>query len=196
MQTLYELEDDGEIVNALARAGDGKIYAASARGVVSVFAAGDSLTVLAHNDLGERIMATPVQAPDLVIRHIGDHLLELRILTEEVFAHVGPGLDGVLLVVAVHRLLHPLGIPYDIRDVQLLERTPHPVDRLQAVGAVDDQLREQRIVVQPHLVARRYARIPAYARSGRCIQLGDAASGREKTVERILTADPTLDRVA
>ena len=40
-------------------AGDGKIYAASARGMVTVFAAGDELSVLARNDLGERIMATP-----------------------------------------------------------------------------------------------------------------------------------------
>jgi hypothetical protein len=39
--------------------GDGKIYAASARGVVTVFTHGDDLVILAHNDLGERIMATP-----------------------------------------------------------------------------------------------------------------------------------------
>jgi hypothetical protein len=39
--------------------GDGKIYAASARGVVAVFRAGEELDVMARNDLGERIMATP-----------------------------------------------------------------------------------------------------------------------------------------
>ncbi len=39
--------------------GDGKIYTASARGVVTVFAVGDELKVLAHNDLKERITATP-----------------------------------------------------------------------------------------------------------------------------------------
>jgi len=39
--------------------GDGKIYSASARGVVTVFAVGDELRVLARNDLGERISATP-----------------------------------------------------------------------------------------------------------------------------------------
>ncbi len=43
-------------------AGDGKIYTASARGVVTVFAAADELNVLARNDLGERIMATPALA--------------------------------------------------------------------------------------------------------------------------------------
>ena len=39
--------------------GDGKIYIASARGVVAVFHAGEELEVMARNDLGERIMATP-----------------------------------------------------------------------------------------------------------------------------------------
>lgn len=39
--------------------GDGKIYASSARGVVTVFEAGDTLEILAKNDLKERIMATP-----------------------------------------------------------------------------------------------------------------------------------------
>jgi outer membrane protein assembly factor BamB len=40
-------------------AGDGKVYAASAHGVVTVFTASDAVEVLARNDLGERIMATP-----------------------------------------------------------------------------------------------------------------------------------------
>ena len=39
--------------------GDGKIYAASARGVVTVFEPGDDLNILAHNEIDERIMATP-----------------------------------------------------------------------------------------------------------------------------------------
>jgi len=39
--------------------GDGKIYTASIRGVVTVFSAGDELNVLARNKLGERIGATP-----------------------------------------------------------------------------------------------------------------------------------------
>ena len=40
-------------------AGDGKIYVASQRGVVAVLRAGDTLDVLARNDLGEPILATP-----------------------------------------------------------------------------------------------------------------------------------------
>jgi outer membrane protein assembly factor BamB len=39
--------------------GDGKVYTCSRRGVVTVFTAGDTFNVLARNDLGERIMATP-----------------------------------------------------------------------------------------------------------------------------------------
>ena len=39
--------------------GDNKIYAASARGTITVFEPGDDLKILAHNDLKERIMATP-----------------------------------------------------------------------------------------------------------------------------------------
>ena len=38
---------------------NGKIYAASARGVVTVFRAGDKLEILARSNLKERIMATP-----------------------------------------------------------------------------------------------------------------------------------------
>ena len=40
-------------------AGDGKIYMASEPGVVAVLRAGDTLDVLARNDLGEPILATP-----------------------------------------------------------------------------------------------------------------------------------------
>jgi hypothetical protein len=39
--------------------GDGKIYVSSRRGVVTVFEPGDTLNVLARNNLKERIMATP-----------------------------------------------------------------------------------------------------------------------------------------
>ena len=40
-------------------AADGKIYVGSARGMMTVFEAGDKLKVLARNNLKERIMATP-----------------------------------------------------------------------------------------------------------------------------------------
>lgn len=42
--------------------GDGKIFAASARGVIIIFEAGRELEVLSRNDFKERIMATPAIA--------------------------------------------------------------------------------------------------------------------------------------
>ncbi len=46
--------------------GDGKLYAASARGEVTVFAAEAKLRVLSTTDLGERLMATPALADGTV----------------------------------------------------------------------------------------------------------------------------------
>ncbi|HXJ59049.1 MAG TPA: PQQ-binding-like beta-propeller repeat protein [Verrucomicrobiae bacterium] len=40
-------------------AGDGKIIAISQKGTATVLAAGDSLRILAHNELGAQVMATP-----------------------------------------------------------------------------------------------------------------------------------------
>ena len=54
--------------------GDQKIYTASARGVVTVFAIGDELKVLAHNDLKERIMSTPALVDGKVYIRTEKHL--------------------------------------------------------------------------------------------------------------------------
>lgn len=54
--------------------GDGKIYSASARGQVTVFAAGPTLEVLARNDLGERIMATPALVDGRIYLRSAEHL--------------------------------------------------------------------------------------------------------------------------
>jgi outer membrane protein assembly factor BamB len=55
-------------------AADGRIYAASETGTVVVFRAGDSLEVLARNELGEGIRATPaITANKLYVRTL-DHL--------------------------------------------------------------------------------------------------------------------------
>jgi outer membrane protein assembly factor BamB len=61
-------------------AGDGKVYVASQRGVVVVFAAGDHFEVLARNDLGEPIQATPALVDG-----------KLYIRTEKFLYAVGPG---------------------------------------------------------------------------------------------------------
>jgi hypothetical protein len=55
-----------------------------------------------------RIVAAAVQAPDVLVAHLGDHLEQLRVLAEEVLADEGAvvGLHG--LVVAVDRVHHHL----------------------------------------------------------------------------------------
>ncbi len=53
-------------------AADGRIYAASVSGTIVVFRAGDTLEVLARNDLDEPIMATPaISADTLYVRSAG-----------------------------------------------------------------------------------------------------------------------------
>ena len=56
---FQERLDAGGPYYASPVAGDGKIYTASARGVVTVFEAGDALEVLSSNALEGRILATP-----------------------------------------------------------------------------------------------------------------------------------------
>src|SRR5882672_5845899 len=48
-----------------------------------------------------RIMATAIQVPNLLIRHVGDHFLELRVFAEEMLAHIGAVLGLEVLVFAV-----------------------------------------------------------------------------------------------
>lgn len=55
-------------------AGDGKIYTASAQGVVTVLAAGDELKVLSQHDFGERTLATPALAGGRVYVRTERHL--------------------------------------------------------------------------------------------------------------------------
>ena len=53
-----------------------------------------------------RVVAAAVQAPDVVVGHVGHQLQQLGILAEEVLAHVGAVLRFEGLVFAVHRLFH------------------------------------------------------------------------------------------
>jgi len=59
-------------------AADGRIYAASVDGTIAVFRAGDTLEVLARNDLGERIFATPALAGDTLYVRTEKHLWAFR----------------------------------------------------------------------------------------------------------------------
>ena len=55
-------------------AGDGKIYVASRRGVVTVLAADDKLDVLARNDLQEELSATPALVDNKIYVRTAKHL--------------------------------------------------------------------------------------------------------------------------
>jgi outer membrane protein assembly factor BamB len=55
-------------------AADGKIYVASTTGLVSVIEAGDELKVLAKNDLGEAIAATPAIVENRIYIRTAEHL--------------------------------------------------------------------------------------------------------------------------
>jgi outer membrane protein assembly factor BamB len=59
-------------------AADGKIYAASEAGVVSVFKAGDAFSPVAENDLKERLTATPAIVGDTLYVRTEKHLYAFR----------------------------------------------------------------------------------------------------------------------
>jgi outer membrane protein assembly factor BamB len=55
-------------------AAEGRIYAISERGIVTVFAAADSFQLLAQNDLDERCLATPAIAGGQLFIRTAEHL--------------------------------------------------------------------------------------------------------------------------
>ena len=91
-------------------------------------------------DLG-RVVAAQRQLLQLLVRQVLDHLEQPRVGAPEVVAHVGAGLDRVLLVLAVDDFAHPLdqqplvvvleqGVPF---------RAPDRLDHVPA-GAAEDRL--------------------------------------------------------
>ncbi len=78
------------------------------------------------------IVAASVQAPDILVGHIGDHFLELGVFAEEMFTSVGATLGLISLVLTIHGLFHalfeqpfgvlgeqgiPIGTPDDLDDI-------------------------------------------------------------------------------
>jgi outer membrane protein assembly factor BamB len=59
-------------------AADGRIYVTSQRGLVTVVTAGDALEVLARNDLGEVVQASPVPVDDLLFIRTATQLYAFR----------------------------------------------------------------------------------------------------------------------
>lgn len=64
-------------------AAGGRIYAASARGTITVFGAGDVLEVQAHNELNERLMATPALVDGKIYVRSTEHLFAFGEPAEE-----------------------------------------------------------------------------------------------------------------
>jgi outer membrane protein assembly factor BamB len=79
-RALYQderLDASGDYYSSAVAAG-GRIYLASERGVMLVLAAGDTLNVLARNDLAEPIMATPAIIEDTLYVRAGNHLYAFK----------------------------------------------------------------------------------------------------------------------
>src|SRR5690606_41071090 len=82
----------------------------------------------------DRIVPAAIEPPDVVVRHVGDHCLELGMPAEEVLARVRAPLRLERLVLAVDALLHraaqdallvlreqpiPAGAPEDRKSTRL-----------------------------------------------------------------------------
>jgi len=79
-KALYQEERLGAIGDYYASlvGSPGRVYATSQRGVVTVVRAGDAFGVLARNDLGEPVQATPVPVGDLLLVRSAGHLQAFR----------------------------------------------------------------------------------------------------------------------
>src|SRR5215203_6805871 len=80
-------------------------------------------------------------------------------------------------------------------DLVLAERAEHPLARVLAVDAVDDQLRNHRVIQRGDLPTDGDARIDANPRPRRLAVARDPPRRREEAVGGILGIDPALDRV-
>src|SRR5690554_7769421 len=56
----------------------------------------------------EGIMTTAVEAPDVLVGQILDHLGGLEVLAEERLASISPSVGLVVLIIAIDSLIHPL----------------------------------------------------------------------------------------
>jgi hypothetical protein len=83
----------------------------------------------------------------------------------------------------------------DPADLVLLERAQHASARVLAVDAVDDQLRDERVVEPRNLGARGDSGVDAHARPRRLAVARDPPGRRQEAVGRVLGVDPALDRV-
>ena len=81
-----------------------------------------------------RIMTTAQQAPDIVVRHIGDELQCLGIFAEEMLAHISTVFGFVVLVLAIDGFHHdPLQNTVLVSGQQVIPvRSPNHLDHIPA----------------------------------------------------------------
>src|SRR2546423_5893326 len=84
----------------------------------------------------------------------------------------------------------------DAADLVLVERAQHPPPRVLAVDAVDDQLRDQRVVQADDFASRPNPRVDPDARTSRLPVARDPPWAGQKAVRRVLGVDAALDRVS
>src|SRR5690606_28069061 len=118
-----------------------------------------------------------------------------------------PLTDEMLLDEArVHPAARELDVPEDLGvegnrrgdalDPELVEGSPHARDRLVAGAAVDDELRDHRVVVRGNHVARVAVAVDANAHAPRRAEIDEAPGRRAEAVGRVFRVDPALDRPA
>src|SRR5690606_36563180 len=82
----------------------------------------------------DRVVATAVQPPDIVVRYVGDHRLELRVPAEEVLPRIRTALRLEGLILAVDALFHRA--PQDAllvpREQPIPPRAPDDLDHVPA----------------------------------------------------------------
>ena len=79
-RVLYQderMEAPGDYYASLVAAG-GKVIAISQKGVATILAAGDSFNILARNEIGSEVMATPAVVQGTLYLRSADHLLAFR----------------------------------------------------------------------------------------------------------------------
>ena len=86
------------------------------------------------------IVAAEPQLLQLIVGQVLDHLEQPRVGAEEVLAEVGAGLDGVLLILAVDDLAHPLREQAVVirREQRIPVAAPEHLDDVPA-GAAEDR---------------------------------------------------------
>ena len=81
-------------------------------------------------------------------------------------------------------------------ELELVERAKHPHPRVLAVAAVDDQLRDHRVVETGDLGAGDDTRVHPDSGAARLAVGGDPTRRRQEAAGDVLGIDPALDRVA